>query len=285
VRLPRYVTEETITMQQVTPAPSVDFAHPTDAPTQADLRRRSDDPKLTHYPEARFGGFSDVDQVVIFYTRVRALLGTQSIVLDVGCGRGKAAGDPTPMRRRLKDLRDASAQVIGIDVDPEGESNPMVSEFRPITANGRWPVADASIDLVLADYVLEHVDDPDSFFAECRRVCKAGGYVCIRTTNARSYFALASRLTPNASHAGIIQRVYRNPRPADDVFPTLYRCNTVGKLRSALTANGFDACVYGFQSDPAHFGFSRPLYALGVAHQRFAPKGLKPALFAFARLR
>jgi ubiquinone/menaquinone biosynthesis C-methylase UbiE len=145
-------------------------------------------------------------------------------------------------------------------------------------------VDDGSVDLVLADYVLEHVEDPDGFFVECRRVLKPGGFLCMRTTNARSYFALASRLTPNTSHAGIIQRVYRHPRPADDVFPTLYRCNTVGKLRTALREYGFRACVYGFQSDPAHFGFSRALYAMGVAHQRFAPKGLKPALFVFARL-
>jgi hypothetical protein len=49
-----------------------------------------------------------------------------------------------------------------------------------------------------------------------------------------------------------------------------------------LERHGFDHCVYGYQSDPAHFGFSRILYALGVLHQRLAPAAIKPAIFAFA---
>lgn len=38
------------------------------------------------YPEARFGGFSDIDGTMAFYLRVNALLGCDSVVLDFGCG-------------------------------------------------------------------------------------------------------------------------------------------------------------------------------------------------------
>jgi len=41
--------------------------------------------------------------------------------------------------------------------------------------------------------------------------------------------------------------------------------------------------VYGYQSQPSSLAFSRPLYFLGTLHQRFAPKFLKPTIFAFAQ--
>ena len=41
-----------------------------------------------HYPESLFGGFTDVDGTITFFTRVNALIDSSSVVLDVGCGRG-----------------------------------------------------------------------------------------------------------------------------------------------------------------------------------------------------
>jgi len=254
-------------------------------PEQAPRREVSDDPKYRHYPEARFGGFSDIDQVTVFYTRVRALIDPSFTVLDIGCGRGKQADDPVPARRRLKTLNDACDWLIGIDLDPAAGGNPCVDEFRIVHAGRAWPLDDESIDLAVSDYVLEHVDDPQLFFSECRRVLRPGGILCMRTTNVLSYFGLASLLTPDLVHAAIISHLYTKPRPAADIFPTRYRCNTLRAVRGMLEEHGFDHCVYGYQSDPAHFGFSRTLYALGVFHQRFAPAAIKPAIFAFAERR
>ena len=254
-------------------------------PDRRSVRAVLEDPKHRHYPEARFGGFADVDQVTVFYTRVRALIDPSFTVLDIGCGRGKQADDPVPTRRRLKTLNDACERLIGIDVDPAGSENPCIDEFRMMRPHEAWPLEDASIDLALSDYVLEHVEDPRLFFSECRRVIRPGGLLCMRTTNVLSYFGLASLLTPDIAHAAIIGRVYTKPRRAEDVFPTRYRCNTLGAVRSMLDRHGFDHCVYGYQSDPAHFGFSRILYALGVLHQRMAPAAIKPAIFAFAERR
>jgi SAM-dependent methyltransferase len=243
------------------------------------------DPKLRHYPEARFGGFADSDQLVAFYTRVRALMRRSYTVLDVGCGRGRHAPDQTPIQRDLKTLKTGCAKVIGIDVDPAAQDNPLVDEFHLIDGDGIWPLADASVDLAVSDYVLEHVADPNHFFSECRRVIKPGGYLCMRTTNALSYFGVVARLTPNSHHAAIVQRAYVRLRERADVFPTSYRCNTVGAIRRALTRHGFEHCVYGYQADPAHFGFSRILYFLGVLHQRYAPRRIRPSIFVFARRR
>ncbi len=194
--------------------------------------------KALFYPESRFGGFTDSDAYVVFYARVNALLTPDSVVLDIGCGRGAYADDPVAFRRQLRILKGKGRRVIGIDVDPAAAANPFLDEFRRLEpANGRWPVDDASIDVAVSVSV----------------------------------------------HAAIIRRVSESPRDEVDVFPTLYRCNTLFKVRRLLRRFGFEHYVYGYQSEPSSLSFSRFFYFWGVIHQHIAPTMLKPTIFAFAR--
>ena len=57
------------------------------------------------YPEIEFGGFSDVDGSVIFYSRVTALLTPDMIMVDFGCGRGASSEDAVVYRRNLRSFR------------------------------------------------------------------------------------------------------------------------------------------------------------------------------------
>ncbi len=237
------------------------------------------------YPEARFGGFTDYDGTIRFYTRVNALLSNcrGGTLLDVGCGRGEYQDDEVILRRELRIMKGKCARVIGIDVDAAARLNPFLNEFYLLQGN-HWPLADNSVDLCLADYVIEHVSSPDAFFAECSRVIRSTGYLCIRTANVHSYVGVAARLVPNRYHASVLQTVQDKRKP-QDVFPTVYRCNTINKLRSMLSRYGFDAAVYGTESEPMYLSFSSLAYSLGALHQRFAPGWLKPAIFAFAKQR
>ncbi len=234
-----------------------------------------------YYPESRFGGFTDVDGTLAFYTRVQALAQPSSVVLDVGCGRGMYDEDPVQVRKERRLLKGRCAEVIGIDVDAAGERNPGLDQFRRIEGP-RWPVDDESVDMIVSDFVLEHVETPEAFFAECRRALRRGGYLCLRTTNAQSYVGLVSRLTPNQWHAAVLKKA-RHSKKEEDIFPTVYRCNTRRKLASMLDKYGFDHCVYQFESEPYYLSFSRLFYRLGAIHQRFAFNCLKAAIFAFAR--
>jgi len=233
------------------------------------------------YPERRYGGFTHVDGTVAFYTRVNSVLEPSSVVLDVGCGRGAAAEDRVPWRRELQTLKGKCARVIGVDVDPDAATNPLIDEFHRIE-DGRLPLADASVDVCVSDFVVEHVHDVDAFFAECARVLKPGGYLFIRTPNVWNYMGIASRVIPVRLHAKVLRRVQAD-RKGEDVFPTFYQCNSVRKLRRTLEGHGFDAVVQTHEPEPAYLSFSRLLYALAVFHQRHAPDPLRRLLFAFAR--
>jgi SAM-dependent methyltransferase len=236
-----------------------------------------------HYPEARFGGFSDVDGTVVFYLRVRALLRTTDVVLDVGCGRGAGADDPVPTRRRILRLREECSRVIGIDVDFGARHNALIDEFRLIE-NSCWPVGNETVDLCLADWVLEHVADPVLFHSELARVLKPGGYFCARTSNRLGYVALADRLIPACMRRRVLQLTSGN-RTDQDFFPVLHRCNTVFSLRKLLLSNGFDCVVYGFEAEPSYLTFSPRAYALGAIWQKWSPALLRNALFVFAKKR
>ena len=234
-----------------------------------------------YYPESRFGGFTDVDGTVAFYNRVNVLIEPNLIVADIGCGRGAYSQDKVSLRRNLRILKGKCKRVIGIDVDNNAADNPYLDEFR-LCEGMRWPLEDGSIDLCLCDSVLEHVADPGMFFSESHRVIKSGGYLCIRTPNILSYFGLVSKLIPNRFHAEVVKSV-QDKRHQEDVFPTLYRCNTKRKIRQMLAKNGFDVCVYGYEAEPTYLSFSRFWFFLGVLHQHFAPNVCKVTLFAFAQ--
>ena len=235
------------------------------------------------YPEVSVGGFTHVDATVAFYARISSLLQPSSVVLDVGCGRGAALDDPVPWRRDLQRLKGKCARLIGADVDPDAARNPWIDEFHLIE-HDRLPLPDASVDLCFADAVVEHLEDVDVFFSECSRVLRPGGHLLVRTPNMWNYATVATRLIPNRFHARVLARV-QPTRKEEDVFPTLYRCNTARRLHRQLERHGMDAVVVPFESEPAYLSFSRGLYALGVLHQRYAPLLFRRTLMAFGTKR
>jgi SAM-dependent methyltransferase len=233
------------------------------------------------YPESRFAGFTQVDGTIAFYSRVQSLTRRDSILVDFGCGRGAYAGDPIPFRRDLRIFKGKAKRVIGLDSGSAGAENPFLDEFHCLDTPS-WPLEVASADIVLCDNVLEHLPEPQMFFAEAHRVLKPGGVLCIRTPNRWNYIALFSRLLSGRSRAQALSKA-KPTLAEEDTFRTYYRCNTLPALRNALSANGFNAVVYGYEAEPTYLSFSKIAYGMGVLHQKVAPGIIKAALFAFGQ--
>jgi SAM-dependent methyltransferase len=234
------------------------------------------------YPESAFGGFSDIDGTIAFYARVNALIGPSFTIVDFGRGRGSHAEDEILFKRNLTCFKGRVTRVIGLDVDRVGRENPTLDEFRLLERHGPWPLEDKSVDLIICDCVLEHLPDPESVFREAGRVLARGGYLCIRTPNVLSYVGIASKLLPNRFHGKVLKKVQLD-RKQEDVFPTVYRCNTVLSLRRQMAVHGFQAVVYGYEAEPSYLHFSKFLYCCGVMYQKFAPRFLRSAIFAFGQ--
>jgi 2-polyprenyl-6-hydroxyphenyl methylase/3-demethylubiquinone-9 3-methyltransferase len=96
-------------------------------------------------------------------------------VLDVGCGEGRFAAE---LARR-------GFPVLGVDVAEEplrrARAREPGLELRIVPAEGRWPLADASFDLVWAGETIEHVADTLGWLSEVCRVLRAGGRLLLST--------------------------------------------------------------------------------------------------------
>ena len=239
--------------------------------------------KERFYPEAKFGGFTNIDGTMAFYCRIHSLLDSSSVALDVGCGRGELKDDPIPFRRNLRIIKGKVAKVIGIDVDQEAQTNPFIDEFHLIKGES-WPLEGDSVDLIICDSVIEHIPDPDQFFLEICRVLKNGGYLCIRTPNQWGYPAIAAKLIPNKYHSKVTSFA-QDDRKEEDVFLTFYRCNSIRRLRNAMARNRFDSAVFGYESEPAYLSFSKIAYSLGVLYQKLSPGFMKTTIFAFGKIK
>ncbi|MBY5163600.1 class I SAM-dependent methyltransferase [Salsipaludibacter albus] len=241
------------------------------------------DPLGAIAPELGAGGFTRHDGTIEFYTRVRALLDADSRVLDYGAGRGSwVAEDHAPARRDLQLLRGDVARVVGADVDPVVQDNPALDEAVVITPGAPLPFDDASFDLVVADWVFEHLDDPATACPELARVVRPGGWVCARTPNRRGLIAAGARLVPNRLHTRVLSRLQPDRQP-EDVFPTVYALNTPADLRRNFP--DFDHHTYGWRGDATYFGTSPAMVRVGRVLHHVSPPGLEPVWHVFLRRR
>lgn len=102
-------------------------------------------------------------------------------ILDVGC----AGGELLDLIRRA-----GNADVHGLE--PDSYATELARRRGIPVTEGYLEEADfpdGRFSTILLDHVLEHVDDPDGFIAEARRVLMDGGAIVIWLPNADSYAA------------------------------------------------------------------------------------------------
>ena len=237
------------------------------------------------FPEQAAGGFTRVDGNVSFYSRVQALLidlPPGATVLDFGAGRGQAAEDPVAYRRELSDLRGAGRTVVGVDIDLAVTQNPRLDEAQVIGPNGRLPLGDQSVDLIVSDFTFEHVGDPAHTAAELDRVLKPGGWICARTPNRWGYIAVGARLVPNRLHVRAL-RFLQPDKAAEDTFPTKYRLNTRSALERHFPAPRFEVSAYTMDAEGHLYAGSSRLLAAAIGSTRYFPPPLRSLWLAFIR--
>jgi SAM-dependent methyltransferase len=178
-------------------------------------------------------------------------------VLDAGCGR---------YLRFCRDLSD-TAEMTGIDLERTLETNNNERPFGICGDLGHLPFPSGHFDMVISRSVIEHLEYPEKVFDEFQRVLRPGGKVVIITPNKYDYVSVAAALTPYWMHRALVSKIFRISE--DDVFPTLYRANTIGTIRRKLTQAGFaERELDTINHYPAYLMFSPVLFRLGVLYER-----------------
>ena len=174
-----------------------------------------------------------------YHVLVAQALESVETALEVGCGDGAVAPFPWRLFPHVR--------LLGVDPDPTAASHPYAEQVFTPSASGSWPIESGSVDLLLARYVLEHVERPAAFLAEARRVLRPGGRFLFLTPNRLHPAVLASFWLP----LRLKRRILQSTRgvETDDVFPTWYRMNTPATLDRLLQDAGFgeirmETCEY-----------------------------------------
>ena len=116
-------------------------------------------------------------------------------VVDAGCGAGYGAAALAPAARTVLGV-DASADAIRYAREHYFAPN---LGFLPASC-AALPLPDASLDLVVALEVIEHLAEWQRFLDEARRVLTPAGRLIVSTPN-KEYYAESRRLTgPNSYH-------------------------------------------------------------------------------------
>jgi len=144
-----------------------------------------------YYPESRFGGFTDIDGTIIFYTRINALIKPEFVIVDYGCGTGSYMNHNVSAIRNLRSIKGKSKKIIGMDIDDGAISNQNIDEFKKIESD-KWPIESDSVDMIICDFVLEHLQFPDKYFSEARRTLKKKWVLVYTNTESYELFRHAS---------------------------------------------------------------------------------------------
>ena len=233
-------------------------------------------------PEIGAGGFARDSSEVAYYLRINALLKPSMTLVDLGAGRGTQLLGPKSFVGDLMKFQGKVKRVIGLDVDGAVADHPFLDEYHVFDPADPYPLADASADIIVADWVLEHVADPDAAAREIFRVLKPGGWFCARTPNRFGYVALAASLVPNSLHNTVLKRVWPE-RQVEDVFPTVYALNTLGAVARHFDAGRWENFSYTLNSTPKYHANRRLLFNLVGAYQSLAPAFLRTDLHVFLR--
>ncbi len=228
----------------------------------------------TLHSEYKIDSFTKHDGTILFFNFVRAIIGNAGSVvkvLDFGAGRGAFhLSKKSHYRNQLQDLRTSGATVVACDVDEAVKNHPCSDEQVVLDLGGSLPFEDNTFDLIVSDFVFEHLENPSETGMELLRITRPGGWICARTPNKWGYVALISKIVPNALHEKLLKKV-QPTRSSEDVFRTVYRLNSPRSVRRHFP--NCDVRWYYHSGDPAyHFSNGIIYRLLLLLHRLLVPK-------------
>ena len=191
-----------------------------------------------------------------------------AVVLDAGCGRESAVPVAEGVETR-----------VGVDISRsflEGNRN---VHFKVVADLESLPFKDSVFDIVISQFVAEHLKNPEKVIGEFGRVTKNQSHILILTTNALNYIAVATRLMPFLVQRFIKRRFLKIPD--DEIYAVYYRCNTVFRLNRMMRRTGFRSEKVVFVGGPFYFSFSLLLFRIAMFFERITDGRLRFLKFYF----
>lgn len=195
----------------------------------------------------------------VYEALIRERLRPGAHVLDLGCGRGGA----------LEQLGALVDHPIGFDPDFASLREHRLPELpRAVALAHELPLKNASLDMIVCSWVLEHLADPARVFREVARTLKPGGCFIFLTPNSASLITLINRVLRPLQRL-LVPRLYG--RAEADTFPVVYRANTPRRIMALAASAGLQCDELHRIPDPSYLAFNPLLFSLSAALSRITP--------------
>lgn len=176
------------------------------------------------------------------------------IWLDLGCGHrilpvGRIDVEKHIIRR--------CKMIVGIDYDFHSLKNYINISKKVRGYIGKLPFKNHFFDLVTANMVVEHLDNPISQFRGINGILKPGGLFVIHTPNIFRYTTALANLVPNILKKKLIY-IFQG-RKDEDVFDAYYKANTRKRINNLAKKSGFEVVNIKMIVSSAQFVIIPPL--------------------------
>ena len=224
------------------------------------------------------GKFSTNDGTIDFYLRVRTFLNKKKICLDLGAGIGTWFNDKNNLeiKKNIQFIKKKVKKLYAADVDKLVLKNKS-SHKNLLIKNNKIPLKSNSLDLIVCDWVFEHIEEPKIFFKEINRILKKKGIVCVRTPYKYNYFSVINSLIEDTKLKDFVLKKSQPQRKK--YFKSYYRLNTYSKIKKIF--NNFKINYFIFTPDPSYFFGSKPLYFFFKILHFIMPKFFSGIIFCF----
>ena len=221
-----------------------------------------------------------MDGTIEFYGRINAILKDSDSVLDLGAGKGSWYSlDNCSYRREIRNLKKKVKYLVGIDIDDAVLENPTTHKNMTMSLK-KIPLENNSMDIIVADWVLEHVLDTVEFSSEIYRVLKSGGVFCARTPHKYKYVSLFASLLKNKYHSKVLKFI-QPQRAEQDTFPTAYKLNTLQSIKKRF--GNYKNFSYLYASHPAYYADNQLLFKLFNWFHKILPTVMVSEIFVFLK--
>jgi ubiquinone/menaquinone biosynthesis C-methylase UbiE len=177
--------------------------------------------------------------------------------LDLGCGHQVL---PSWRADAEKQLIENCRSIVGVDYSLESLKNHHNIQSRVRGDITNLSFRDGSFDLVTANMVVEHLDNPSAQFREINRVLRPGGVFIFHTPNTLGHATVMARLVPGPIKDKMA--FVLDGRKEEDVFETHYKANTPNQIAAVAAECGFDVVKTRMLVSDAIFAVVPPLAVL-----------------------
>lgn len=223
-------------------------------PNSLERKKYVDERLSKNFPDFKTGGY-------FFRKFIKENISADSVLLDAGCGS----------RGMVSEFKNQSHYIIGVDKDRylldrnDYVDKKILSDLEDI------PLVDNSVDIVISEFVIEHLANPQKVFAEIYRILKPGGVFVFLTPNLYNPIMLFSRLMPLRAHNFLLKRLLKKD---DQAHATFYRCNTYGKLTVLGKGAGFKNIIIKRAGNPEYLGFTKGLARFSIYLEKIIDKNI-----------